>query len=273
MSKKVRKFYKKYIRGIPDTCTLLFGFVPEKLLDKLSFCDNFSQEINIFLIRLFFFSILIIVNYFYLCFRKDISIEGDNYKITVEYGDLFEMTNCKKVIPFDECFTTKVGDRPCDINEDSICGQYLLKNKLRKKELAFWIKKAKLKPSKSKSQCQNRVRYKSGKIVPRGDDLLLSFAKLDIDGLGVLNKEEYLKCLYLMWHEINKYHGQKDVCVPILGSGVTRMGEKSPTQQELLDMMIATYKLSANKLKKPQKLRIICRKQDDFSLGNIGETF
>jgi len=42
------------------------------------------------------------------------------------------------------------------------------------------------------------------------------------------------------------------------------------TQQELLDMMIASYKLSAHKIKAPWKLRIICQKRDGFSLNKIG---
>ena len=41
--------------------------------------------------------------------------------------------------------------------------------------------------------------------------------------------------------------------------------------QYLLDMIIASYKLSAHKIKLPYKLHIVCRKEDDFSLNKIGE--
>lgn len=44
------------------------------------------------------------------------------------------------------------------------------------------------------------------------------------------------------------------------------------TQQELLDLIILSYKLSNNKIKLPNKLIIVCRKNDDFSLNNIGES-
>ena len=38
--------------------------------------------------------------------------------------------------------------------------------------------------------------------------------------------------------EIDKYYAQKDVCMPILGSGVTRIDGVSITQQELLDIIV-----------------------------------
>ncbi|MBR6798939.1 MAG: hypothetical protein IKM63_02600, partial [Firmicutes bacterium] len=112
----------------------------------------------------------------------------------------------------------------------------------------------------------------SGSIILYGEDLLLAFAKLDEDGLGRLTREEYLSCLTLLWKEMDKYYEQKDVCIPILGSGLTRMnGGEGPTisQQELLNMMIWSYKLSEHKLKAPYKLRIICKECEGFSLGEI----
>ncbi len=129
---------------------------------------------------------------------------------------------------------------------------------------------AQLKPAKSKSKFQSKVRYDSGKLVPNGDYLLLSFAKLDDNGLGRLSRDEFIDCLSTLWKEIDKYHGQKDVCIPILGSGVTRMGDESLTQQALLDIIIESYKLSAHKLKTPCRLNIVCQKREDFSLNRIG---
>lgn len=90
--------------------------------------------------------------------------------------------------------------------------------------------------------------------------------------IGELTHNEFLDCLSVLWKEIDKYYGQMDVCMPILGSGVTRMGDESLTQQKLLDIIIESYKLSAHKLKPPCQLHIICKKRDDFSLNKIGET-
>lgn len=57
----------------------------------------------------------------------------------------------------------------------------------------------------------------------------------------------------------------------ILGSGITRMDDSALMQQELLDVIISTYKLSASKIKKPNKLIIACKRVEDFSLYKIGE--
>lgn len=109
--------------------------------------------------------------------------------------------------------------------------------------------------------------------MPNGDDLLLAFAKLDKNGRGRFpTREDYLNSLAVMWSEIQKNYQQKDVCIPVLGGGLTNIGEITPTQQELIDIIIESYKLFALKIKNPQKLRIICKKTDGISLNKIGET-
>lgn len=248
-----------------------FGVIPESILQV--FGDN-SSEVNIILNRFLLFVImwaLTLVGYkVYLLCRNKISIKGSNYKITVEYGDLCKTKKCKKVIPFDECFSTQIGNLPSEIKETSICGQYLNANPAL--EIHSLIEKSQLKPLKSKSKYNHQERFESGRIVPNGDDLLLAFAKLDESGLGRLSRDEYLESLSILWKEINKYYGQKDVCIPILGSGLTRIeggSGASLSQQELLDMIIWSYKLSSHKIKKPHRLRVICKRQEDFSLDKI----
>lgn len=118
------------------------------------------------------------------------------------------------------------------------------------------------------------TRYDSGTIVPYGDDLLMAFAKLDEKGKGrFFSRDEYLQCLDLLWRELENYNAENDVCVPILGAGTTTFeggSGASYSQQELLDMMILSYKLSSHKIKAPHKLRIVCKKNDGFSFDNIG---
>lgn len=126
---------------------------------------------------------------------------------------------------------------------------------------------------RSKSKYGNRTRYKHGSIVPNGDDLLMAFVPLDESGRGIFRSVmDYRNSLLNMWDEIDKHYGQCDVCIPILGSGITRIGNGSTaqlSQQELLDMIIWSYKMNPHKLKKPYKLRIICKSADEFSLNNI----
>ena len=100
------------------------------------------------------------------------------------------------------------------------------------------------KPDEEKSQFNSQHKYTSGSIVPNGDNLLLAFAKLDENGRGYFpTREAYLDSLTVMWSEIHKYYQQKDVCIPVLGGGLTTIGENTPTQQELIDIIIESYKL------------------------------
>ena len=262
----------------------VFTFVPEAIFGKVILISegvlkqlglgDYTLEINIIMNRVLAFAIIwffTAIGYkVYLILRNKIKIKGNNYKIIVEYGDLFKTKNCKRVISFDECFSTKVGNNPAEIKPTSICGQYLIAHP--NLNIHSLILNSQLKSLNSKSKYNNNERYESGRIVPNGDDLLLAFAKLDKNGLGRLTRDEYLKCLSVLWEEIDKHYGQKDVCIPILGAGVTRFAGGSGAsipQQELLDMMIWSYKLSSHKIKSPYKLRIICRRSEDFSLDKI----
>ena len=262
----------------------VFTFVPEAIFEKIILIsedvlkqislEGYALEINIIVNRVLTFGIVWViaaVGYkVYFLLRKKVRIKGNNYKITVEYGDLFKTKKCKRVINFDECFSTHVGNRPADIKATSICGQYLTANP--NLNIQSLISSSQLKPLNGRSKYNNKERYEPGRIVPNGDDLLLAFAKLDKNGLGRFTRDEYLKCLSVLWEEIDKYYGQQDVCIPILGAGLTRIdggsGASIP-QQELLDMMIWSYKLSSHKIKSPHKLRIICRRDEDFSLDKI----
>lgn len=267
--------------------TGIFTFVPESFFEKYEwitqkslegsklFTHIESQEINIVVSRVMCFIIIcvatMIICMFFLNLRRCIMIKYKNCLIRVEYGDILKKKKCKRVINFDECFTTSVGDNTADINPDSICGQYLsLHPNLNIQKL---IEAARIKPARSKSKYLKKTRYDSGTVVPNGDDLLMSFAKLDVNGKGrFFNHDEYIACLDLLWKEIENNYSEKDVCIPILGAGTTCFDTGSGeivSQQDLLDTMILSYKLSSHKIKAPHKLCIVCKKTDGFSLKNL----
>lgn len=267
------KLLKKSSTWALSIITVVFTFVPESVFGKWKWLPNASDEANVVLARVLAFIaalvISIIINTLYVLGRRSIRIKGKNYSIQVQYGDLFKMRACKIVIPFDECFTTSVGAAPSDINPDSICGQYLKEYPIQ--DIQSLIDNVQLKPAKGKSKYQNKERYDSGKLVPNGNYLLMAFAKLDKDGLGRMTRDEFLACLSVLWKEIDKYYGQKDVCIPVLGSGIIRMDDTSLTQQELLEIIIGSYRLSPHKMKSPSQLHIVCKKREDFSLNKVGE--
>lgn len=266
----------------------IFAFVPENVFStNHTFLEKFvcSFEIvckycsvsevcivcNRFLLVLFVWFFVSVFYWTYLRFRKSVTIENKDCKIKVQYGDILRVEGCKRVINFDECYTTEVGQAPHQIKPTSLCGQYLSANPTV--DIRLLIEQNNLKPAVRKSKYQKRDRYESGTILSNEDNLLMAFAPLNESGLGVFpSYKDYVDSLSLLWQELDKYYCQKDVCVPILGSGISRFGEGSGrvfSQQELLDIMIWSYKMSPYKLKKPYTLRIMCKKSDDFSLNEV----
>ena len=260
---------------VPEAVFGTIVMIPEDVFKQVKWIEDNITEINIIVNRILTFMLVWAVTALgykvYLRWRNKIKIKGNNYKIIVEYGDLLKTRKCKRVINFDECFSTHVGTAPADIKKTSICGQYLTAHP--NLDIQSLISNSQLKPLRSRSKYQSKERYESGRIVPNGDDLLLAFAKLDKNGLGrFFTRNEYLECLSVLWEEIDKYYGQQDVCIPILGAGLTRFdggSGASISQQELLDIIIWSYKLSSYKIKSPYKLRIICKRDEDFSLEKI----
>ena len=247
----------------------ILALVPEELFTNGFIQCDWPLMIIVIVNRILVFAnIFAIANLIYYCYkkyRKSVSITKKNVSISVEYGNIFEVTKGKKVINFDECFNTKVGQMPGDIKPKSVCGQYLEFHSLE--DIQCLIMQAGVQPV-GVSKYNRLPRYKLGTIVPNGDFLLMAFTELDKDGLSRMSYERYLECLNTLWQEIDKYHGMDDVYIPILGSKITRL-DKELTQQELLDVMLASYGLSPYKLKLPFMLHIVCMGRDGFSLNNI----
>jgi hypothetical protein len=197
---------------VPESFFGIVKWISEETLASAAPLQRTVSEINIIISRVIVFllvwAISLIIYLLFQKYRRSVDIKGNNYTIRVEYGNLFEAENCKRVISFDECFSTNVGDGHGDIKKTSICGQYLTLNPGI--DIQKLIKAAKLKPTEKKSEFEQRPRYQSGSIVPNGDDLLMAFAPLDESGRGVFSsRDEYIACLSKLWREIDKHYGQK----------------------------------------------------------------
>lgn len=266
------KFFKPVYAWAVGITSAIFTITPESVFINHKLPLDIADDVNLVLTRIAFFVGIFILfslgNLVYLPCRRKVNIKGGNYHIQIKYGNLLRASKGKTIIPFDECFTTNVGKEPGDINPDSICGQYLKEHPIQ--DMKVLLDQAHLHPASGVSKFQGKTKYISGKLVPNENYLLMSFAKLDEDGLGIMTRQEFLDCLSTLWEEIDKYYGQQDINMPIIGSGVTRLNDL--TQQELLDIIVESYKLSARKIKTPCKLRIICKRRENFSLNKIGTT-
>lgn len=254
--------------------TFILTFAPDTIFVHGFIYIDWSTETivacNKLLCLLFMAIIIGSIKFIYsIWFQQSKTINGNGYKIVIEYGDIFEKDRYKKVIGFDECYTTRVGSAPAEIKPNSVCGQFLAK--FPDVDIASLVANSGLKPTHKHSDYNKSTCYLSGSIVPFNDYLLLAFAKLDKDGLGRMSREEFLQCLEQLWKGINGHYNNNSVALPILGSGITRFKDETLTHQQLLDMIIASYKLSAYKLKLPAELHIVCCKDGSVSFNKIGE--
>ena len=250
-----------FVNRLVDVIKKLWKSCPMTDLELCGVLGRIEFAIFVLLICMLILSV-------YFSSRRKISIKGKNYCIQVKYGDIFKEEGWK-VINFDECFTTKVGSGKGDIKASSVCGKYLARYPIE--NIQSLIDEAGLKACRKKSLYQNKVRYNSGFIIPRDDYFLMSFAQLDSEGLGFFeSREKYYQCLSTLWKELDARYDNKDVCISILGSGLTRIGDETLSRQELVDMIIYSYKLSHRKIK--TTLKIICLRGKDFSLDQVGKT-
>ena len=264
------KFLKQLFTSSIAITTLVFTFVPEQSFSSfpLNQCigDDWDILLNRVLVFLLITSCTFIALLLYRHFRCFILIKRKNYKIKVEYGDLFSKKHCLKVIAFDECFTSQVGEQPHEIKAQSICGQFLMK--FPNEDIPSLIAKSGINKCGSKSEFSKGICYKPGTIVRFDDEyLLLAFAKLDESGLGKMTREEYLSCLFTMWEEIDKHYNNQDVAIPVFGDGITRFRDADLSKQELVDIIIRSYQLSPYKIK--STLHIVCKESDNFSLNKV----
>ena len=71
------------------------------------------------------------------------------------------------------------------------------------------------------------------------------------------------------WDRINRIYAQESVVVPVFGSGITRIKEhKNISDEDLLKIMLWTFKLSEYRFKYPAKLTIVIH-EDKIKTVNL----
>lgn len=280
LSKELWAWIDPY-QNIFGKCTALisaiFTLLPDGIFEHIKVSSYFSDYVNIICLKIALAMVIAISIYGVLKLLRDFGtsrlITGRNYSIEIQYGNLFDKEkNGKIVISFDECFTTLVNETdPGAINPGSICGQFLKEHPLDESTMEKLILSAKLKPLPTGSNYKGKIRYETGSIVPMGSKwLLLAFTKLNKDGRAAMSHNEYVQTLAKFWEELDKYYSQEDIYIPILGTGTTRIDSNNYSSQELLDIIISSYKLSPYKLRRSNKLHIVCRNDGEISLAKIG---
>lgn len=203
--------------------------------------------------------------YVYLFIKSDklnnIKINIDGTEVIIKVGDIFNETGYK-AIAFNEYFDTKVDNNI--ISEKSLNGIYINSHiEISEDELNQFIRSYDFEPEEIIEKdlvrlIGNNTKFRLGTIVVHNDYLLTSMAKFDGSNRAVLTMPEYLEFLIRFWDRVNKVYAQKSVSVPIFGSGITRIkGHKNIEDEELLKIMLWTFRISEMRFKYPANLSII----------------
>lgn len=268
LDKNVRNkfwFYFSVISGILSF-VLLFNIVPDDYKDYLRDFGYLT------------FGVLIII-YLIIWYRANnlanINVDIDGSEVNIKSGNLFSEQGFK-VIPFNEYFDTIVDDKI--ISNSSLNGIYIKKYFLDSvNKLDNFITDNSDEMDIIDNQTCRRlggksIKFKLSTIFVYEDFILTAFAKFDEHNKATLTMPEYIEFLINFWDRVNRVYAQKTVSVPVFGSGITRIKEhKNISDEDLLKIMLWTFKLSEMKFKHPAKLTIVVHedKIGQINLFNI----
>lgn len=265
--KKSFSLFWKLLAALSTIFSLVISFLP---------WDEYDNKV-ISLIGIYF--ILVVMALFLVCFglyciypriigHVDLKINGSEIKITS--GDLFSYgSQFLKIVSFNSYFDTHVGDGIID--PSSLNGIYISRFYKTEKDLMQLKNRIDNDPhlkSNLADGCKSlneRKQYKLGTIFKDNDYLLLALTNFDEANNARVTLNELADCFLRMWSEIDELKGCYSIVIPLLGSGrTTRIGKKGSElnvpNQELLELLLGTFKISRIKIKKPANITIVLQK-------------
>lgn len=256
----MRKFFTKYCFEIwAKYCLTIFSILSTVMLFVPNIPDD-KQFIKYILAGGLVFLLLIsyILIYVYQIKSKKAKLLINNTEVNVIFGDIFKCEG-KKVIAFNEYFDTLVDD--VIIAKKSLNGQAITKGLIEKNEFDNLVNEnTKLIKDENnlKRKAGKTQKYKLGQIQPYKDFFVLAFTYINDDNEAHLYSNQYSNCLLEMWKQLNKYYAQEEINIPLLGAGITRILDNAEvSNQELLEIMLQTLKISKMTFKIPSKINIV----------------
>jgi hypothetical protein len=184
----------------------------------------------------------------------------NNSTMNIKTGNIFEEDELK-VIAFNEYFDTIVDNKI--IAESSLNGIYIKSKVNNINELDNLINddadlNAKVLDVNNNRPGGKKKKYRLGTIYQNNDYLLTAFTKFDNENRAYLYMNDYVNFLLNFWNEIDIIYAGRSVSIPLLGSGITRFKEyDTVTEQELLELLIWSFKVSRIKFTYPSTVSII----------------
>ena len=219
------------------------------------------------------------VTYVFLWIRanrlRQVDIKIGTTTVVVKSGDIFKEDGLK-AIAFNEYFDTVVDDKI--VAKKSLNGQFIMNHITNVEELDFDIEhdddlKSNIIGRAVERKQGKTTKYKLGSSILIDDEYILTaFSRFNKENQAELTIQEYVNFLLTFCNEINRLYAQRSVTVPVFGSGITRFknGFEDIDINELLRIMIWTFKISKIRFAYPAKLTIIVH-DDLLSKVNLYE--
>ena len=191
--------------------------------------------------------------------KEKITLNINDSLLEICEGDLFACEGFK-VIAFNEYFDTQVDD--IIISSRSLNGRYLLEyvediRELDSRIVADRHLQNRILETTDRSSGK-KIRYMLGSIFKNDSYFLTAFSRSDANNRAHLTMNDYISCLMNFWSECDIFYVGQSVSMPLLGSGITRFqGYEDVTEQELLELMIWSFKMSKLRFQHPSKVKIV----------------
>lgn len=192
---------------------------------------------------------------------REINLTIEESTVVIKTGDIFKQEGLK-VIAFNEYFDTQVDERI--IAQASLNGKFIREYcDCSVSELDAYIENYRFDSDEIKEINADRPegkkqKFEIGTICVYHDYILTALSKFNRHNEAYLTMPEHLGFLINFWDKVNRVYAQKSVSVPIFGSGLTRIkGHKIIDEQDLLKIMLWTFRISEMRFKHPAKLTIM----------------
>lgn len=269
---KVSIFDKDILKQFSNICATITAILSAVLI----FLDIPNQwRITSGVVYVVFFSVIYIFLWIRANRLRQIDIRIGITTVVIKSGDIFKEDGLK-AIAFNEYFDTRVDDKI--IAKKSLNGQFILNHiddvdKLNSDIESDDDLKNSIIGKEVKRKQGKTTKYKLGSSILIDDEYILTaFSRFNKNNQAELTIQEYVNFLLTFWNEINRLYAQRSVTVPVFGAGITRFknGFEDIDINELLRIMIWTFKISKIKFAYPAKLTIIVH-DDLLSQVNLYE--
>lgn len=207
---------------------------------------------------------LLLLCYFIVMLRanlkKRIVIKIRNTKIIVKQGDLFAEDG-QKIIPMNEFFDVDIENGVVDSN--SLHGQYIQNHCAKQpqdlyNDIVLGLKCKKPVTVDQKRVYGGQIQYALGTIYDdKNSYFLLAYSKYDQDNRAYMRNEDIVRCYMNMWNEIDIMRGSKSIAMPVLGSGGIVRFSKEYTPQQLIELILWSFRISGIQLSRRANLTIV----------------